>query len=581
MLPPNASNIALAQQELGKRNFKNVLKYAKRAQKEAPASPVPHNLAGIALSAMSRPSEAVKSFARAIRLNPNYAEARRNLAQTYLLMGRHESALLALQSVPETPDVLYIKAQGLAALMRKDEALATATRYIADTHEDKKGYKLRAYLRLQFGLIADALQDYDKVISIDPLDAETLTLMSLPLARHLRFDDALHCAQRAVEVDPVNISAHLRLAAQFSEMGRTEQSITQYRHVLSLEPAQAVALKALSELLKGEDLAVLEPQVANALSRVNKGSEDEAFLLLAHFNILFGRGEEEQADRVLVRANKIFAKRSPYNATTERASSQEILNRFTDVLTVDQQESTTPTPIFVLGLPRSGTTLVEAILGRNEHVVPLGERGTIGFLLEETIHRGLPFTAHEARAMRDEDIRLLPALPANAQAYVDKMPGNFRLVGFLKSIYPEAKFVNVRRDPRDIALSMFQAQFSGSALNYTYDLKAMAEHFNLYAQMMSHWHDVLPGQIHDIHYEAVVEDIERESRALADYCELNWSSQMASPNQTDTQILTMSANQLRRPVHKRSIGKWRDRQSLLAPFLQGLDPRLWPEVNQL
>ncbi len=156
MLPPNASNIALAQQELGKRNFKNVLKYAKRAQKEAPASPVPHNLAGIALNAMSRPSEAVKSFARAIRLNPNYAEARRNLAQTYLLMGRHESALLALQSIPETPDVLYIKAQGLAALMRKDEALATATRYIADTHEDKKGYKLRAYRRLQFGLIADA-----------------------------------------------------------------------------------------------------------------------------------------------------------------------------------------------------------------------------------------------------------------------------------------------------------------------------------------------------------------------------------------------------------------------------------------
>lgn len=581
MVLPNASNIALAQQELAQRRYKNVLKYAKRAQKEAPASPVPQNLAGIALSAMSRPTEAVKSFKRAIRLNPSYADARKNLAQTYLLMGQHESVLLELQSVPATPDVLYIKAQGLAALMRKQEALAAATRYIADTHEDKKGYKLRAFLRLQFGLIADALEDYEKVIAIDPMDVETLTLMSLPLARHLRFDDAFHCAQRAVELDPASIDARLRLAAQLSEMGKTEQSITQYRHVLSLEPSQAAALKALSEMLKGEDLAVLESQLADALSHVNKGSEDEAFLLLARFNILSDKGTQEQADRDLVRANRFFAKRSPYNSKTERASSEGILKRFPDVLTVDQDVSTSPTPIFVLGLPRSGTTLVEAMLGRNEHVVPLGERGTIGFLLEETIHRGLPFSSHEMKALRDEDIRLLPALPDDAQAYVDKMPENFRLVGFLKSIYPASKIVNVRRDPRDIALSMFQAHFSGSALNYTYDLRAMADHFNLYAHMMSHWHEVLPGQIHDIHYEALVEDIESEGRALADYCGLTWSPQMASPNQTDSQILTISANQLRRPIHKQSIGKWQDRQTLLAPFLQGLDHRLWPEVSQL
>ena len=579
MLLRNASNIVLAQQELGKRNFRNALKYAVRAQKDAPASPVPHNLAGIAHSAMSSPVEAVKSFRRAIRLNPSYADARRNLAQTYLLLGQHENALRALHATPETPDVLYIKAQALAGVMRKQEALEAATRYIADT-QDKKGYKLRAYLRLQFGLIADALEDYDKVIAMDPLDAETLTLMSLPLARQLRFDDALHCAQRAVEIAPTNISAGLRLAAQFSEMGRTEPSIARYRQVLSLDPLQAVALKALSEMLMGDDLAALEPRVADALARVSKGSEDEALLLFAQFNILSGKGADEQADRYLVRANRLLAKHSPYDAKAERAASEGIWERFPDALPAVPAVGTSPVPIFVLGLPRSGTTLVEAVLGRNEHVIPLGERGTIGFLLEETIQQGLPFTAHEIKALRNEDLRLLPPLPAGTQAYVDKMPENFRLVGFLKSIYPEAKIVNVRRDPRDIALSMFQAHFSGAALNYTYDLKAMADHFNLYARMMSRWHDVFPGQIHDIRYEALVEDIEREGRALADYCGLPWSPRMATPDQTDAQILTLSANQLRRPVHKQSIGKWRKREALLAPFLQGLDTRLWPEVGR-
>lgn len=573
------SNIVLAQQELAQRRFKNVLKYARKAQKEAPHSPVPENLAGIAFSAMSRTGEAVNSFKRAILLDPSYAEARKNLAQTYLLMGQYENALLALYTVPETPDAVYLKAQGLAALKRKQEALAAATQYIAGNQEDKAGYKLRAFIRLQFGLIADALEDYEKVISIDPQDAETLTRMSLPLARHLRFDDALNSALRAVEIDPDNISAQLRLAAQFSEMGRTEQSIAAYTHVLSLEPSQAGALKALSEMLSGDDLAELELQVADALSRVGKGSEDEAFLLFARFHILSGKGAREQADRDIIQANNFFANRSHYNAKAEREAAEGILKRFPDVLAPKQEIRSAPTPIFVLGLPRSGTTLVEAMLGRHAKVVPLGERGTIGFLLEETIHRGLPFTAHEIQELRAEDLRLLPELPVDAQAYVDKMPANFRIVGFLKSIYPESKIVNVRRDPRDIALSMFQAHFSSSALNYTYDRKAMSDYFNLYARMIQHWHRVFPGQIYDIHYEALVEDIEGEGRKLAGHCGIEWNSQMASPDQTTSQVLTMSANQLRKPIHTQSIGKWRDRQKLLAPFLQGLDHALWPEVE--
>jgi tetratricopeptide (TPR) repeat protein len=569
----------LAQQELAQRRFKNVLKYARKAQKEAPHSPVPENLAGIALSAMSRMGEAVNSFKRAILLDPSYAEARKNLAQTYLLMGQYENALLALHAVPETPDAVYLKAQGLAALKRKQEALAAATQYILGNQEDKIGYKLRAFIRLQFGLIADALEDYEKVISIDPQDAETLTRMSLPLARHLRFDDALNSALRAVEIDPDNISAQLRLAAQFSEMGKTEQSIAAYRHVLSLDPSQASALKALSEMLSGEDLAELELQVADALSLVGKGSEDEAFLHFARFHILSGKGAREQADRDIIQANNFFANRSHYNAKGEREAAEGILKRFPVVLPPKQEIRTAPTPIFVLGLPRSGTTLVEAMFGRHAKVVPLGERGTIGFLLEETIHRGLPFTAHEIEELRAEDLRLLPELPVDALAYVDKMPANFRIVGFLKSIYPECKIVNVRRDPRDIALSMFQAHFSSSALNYTYDRKAMSDYFNLYARMMQHWHKVFPGQIYDIHYEALVGDIEGEGRKLAGHCGIEWNSQMASPDQTTSQVLTMSANQLRKPIHTQSIGKWRDRRKLLAPFLQGLDHALWPEVE--
>lgn len=569
----------MAQQELGQQRFKTALKYAKKAEREAPKSPVPHNLSGIAYSAIGKPIDAVKCFQQAIRLKPDFEDARKNLAQTYLLMGQHENALLALHKVSATPDTFYIKAQAYAALAQKEAALDAAGQFIASAPQNKRGYKLRAFIRLRCGLIADALEDYEKAREIDPQDAETLVLMSLPLARHLRSEDALDVASRAVAIDPNNMTAQLRLAAQYSEMGERNQSTERYRHILTKDPEQASALKSLSELVSGDALVELERPVADALAHVKKGSEDEAYLLLARANIFARKGDRARSDRDVTRANRFFAKRSPYLAKPERELADQILARFPTSTPVGLDSTTDLRPIFIVGLPRSGTTLVEAMLGRNTMVMPLGERGTLGFLLEETLTKGLPFGPREIEKFKAEDRRLLPSIPNGTTAYVDKMPENYRLIGFLKTIYPESRIVNVCRDPRDIALSMFRAHFAGSALNYTYDLRAMAERFNLYARMLAHWHKVFPDQIYDLHYENLVKDIEGEGRKIAQFCNLEWLPEMASPEQTISQVLTMSANQLRVPVHSKSVGKWKEQHLLLEPFIKGLDPTLWPSVE--
>lgn len=555
MLSPHGSNLAMAQQDLGQRRFKSAIKHAKKAQREAPRSPLPQNIMGIANSAIGQHVEATNCFHRAIRLGPDFNDAKKNLAQTYLIMGQHEKVLLALRSLPATLDVYYLKAQAFAALLQKKDALDAAGQFIANAPEDKRGYKLRAFIRLQFGLIADALEDYEKASEIDPQDVEILRLMSLPLARHLRTDDALNVVLRAVEIDPQDISVQLRLAAQYSEMGKRERAIAQYRHILTLDPVQASALKALTELLQGDALAELQVFVDRALGKAKKGSEDQAFLNFARSNVLAAKGDRERADQGIAKANRFFAKRSPYLAEIEQELADKILARFEVPVAVGSEDMSNPRPIYVIGLPRSGTTLVEAMLGRNDRVIPMGERGTLGFLLEETIARELPFGQDEIEKFRAEDVRLLPSIKEGTEAYVDKMPENYRLLGFLKSIYPESKIVNVCRDPRDIALSMFRAHFSGSALNYTYDLQAMAERFNLYAHMMAHWRKVLPDQIYDVQYEVLVNDIEGEGRKLAAFCELEWSTKMASPQETQSQVLTMSANQLRVRVHNQSVGR--------------------------
>jgi hypothetical protein len=212
-------------------------------------------------------------------------------------------------------------------------------------------------------------------------------------------------------------------------------------------------------------------------------------------------------------------------------------------------------------------------------VAPLGERAAAGILLKPLIDADLPFAAEAVAAFRAGDRRLLPELADGTTAYVDKMPENHRLVGFLKTAYPAARVINLRRDPRDIALSMWRGHFSGTALSYTYDLQAMAHRFNLYAETMAHWHAVCPEGLMDLSYEAMARDVEATSRTLAAFCGLDWTPAMARPDLSEAQVLTLSATQLRQPVHTRSIGKWRAHAEMLKPFVDGLDPALWPELS--
>lgn len=178
-----------------------------------------------------------------------------------------------------------------------------------------------------------------------------------------------------------------------------------------------------------------------------------------------------------------------------------------------------------------------------------------------------------------EDCARLPDLPAGSMAYVDKMPENFRLLGFLLTAYPGARAINLYRDPRDTALSLWQEHFSGTALNYAYDMVGMAHRFNEYARLMMHWRALFPGRVLDMPYAELAADPAQVSRRVAAFCGLDWAAEMADPVRDAGPVLTASATQLRQGVHTRSVGRWRQHAEMLTPFVQALDPGLWPEIG--
>jgi tetratricopeptide (TPR) repeat protein len=572
------ADIAAAQAHLQQGRFKPALKAAKSALRKQPKSAPAANLAGIALGRMGDHRDAAAMFQRAAKLDPGFADPRRNLAQTLILLGQPDpAATLARRLAERDPGdaaAWYLLAQAEMALGRLGDAATAANHAVAADPRQARALNLRALLHDRLGRPTEAIADFRAALAINPNDIDTLVNISLPLARQLHTDEALAAVRRAVALAPSHVGAGLRLAAQLAELGDADAAADEYRRVLAFAPGQPDAIEQLAQLQDVTANRALEPIARAALRTVPKTSQARASLLfaLAHIAAQAGDGDAALAD-----ANAAMAALLPYDAAADRALNADLLGRFPALVTGTATPG--PRPIYVLGLPRSGTTLTEAILGAHPQVAPLGERASAGILLGRVISEHLPFDAAAIAAFVEGDRRMLPDLPDDTIAWVDKMPENYRLIGFLLTAYPQARIVHVTRDPRDTALSQWRGHFSGTALNYTYDLTAMAQRFNLYAQAMAHWHRLFPGAILDLSYEAMVADVDAVSRQLADFCGLDWDPAMARPDRAAGQVLTLSAGQLRQPVHARSVGKWRRHANMLAPFIAGLDPGLWPGIG--
>ncbi len=577
------TDLVAAQQALQAGQFKRAHKIAKGMVRAVPKSPVPPNVAGIALSGMGKTQDAIVQFKKALQIAPDFHDARRNMAQTLLTMGRAETALSMLQrlseTVPDDPDTLYLLAQATAQAGSGVQAIEIASQMVAAAPKDVRAWKLRAQLRLARGMEMDSIADLEHALTLNPNDAVALTEISLPLARQLRTQEARQAAERAVAAAPDYFPARMRLATSYVEEGRNDLAEAQLQAVLSRDANHAFALEQLSAIAGPDALEALQRPTEKALAAARKRTEDRASLEFALARIAEAAGNRKAAAASRQAANATMAAVRPYDAAADTALTDRLLARFAEALVPAGDPQGDPRPIYVVGLPRSGTTLTEAILGAHDKVLPLGERGTPGALLQDIINRDLPYDAAAIAAFRSEDLRQLPGAVQGMAAYVDKMPENYRLIGFLMAAYPDARVVSVRRDPRDIALSMWRAHFSGSALSYSYDLKAMAHHFNQYARMMAHWRSVFPERILDLDYEDLVTEVDATGQRLAAFCGLDWQPAMARPDLAVGQVLTVSATQIRQPVHSRSVGAWQKEADLLRPFMAALDRDLWPQAQ--
>ena len=414
-----------------------------------------------------------------------------------------------------------------------------------------------------------------------PQDPRPCVALGNILLKTGRQRDALAIYDIALRRDPNSADAHFNAGVALTMLGELEGARTATQNALKLDPYMTGYYQLASlGALKTDDPAIthLESMLDDAKAST-EARIDAGFALARAFD---DAGDTGRAFPALVKANGLKRATLSYDIGVDEMRidriaalfSKDFFSRFAGM------SDSKLAPIFIFGMPRSGTTLVEQMLAGHRDVEAGGEQSamvdTARWIGEAWGKRGeaAPGTDEQVRA----DIRNIVAMYTQATArlqgrkahFTDKLPGNFMFLGLIHLMFPEARLIHCKRDPVDTSLSCYQRLFS-SDVPYSYDLMELGQYYRLYERLMQHWHTVLPpGRILDVEYESLVADPEGGLRRISAFCGLEYQASCLDFQNVKRSVTTASAVQVRKPLYKTSVQRWKKYGSQLNPLLRAL-----------
>lgn len=456
----------------------------------------------------------------------------------------------------------------LAGQRRYDEALQAFLEALACRPADPEIHANLGHLLLTTGCVTAALQIYEAALERAPGSARAHFNYAAALRAAHRDEAAIVHYRAAIALRPDYLDARNNLANALASLGRLDEAAALLRSAIALAPGQPRLYGNLVHLVH---MTADDPAVA-ALEALAPEALDEADRLQLHFALgkaYADLGRPAEALDQLQRGNALRRQRSGYDETATLALFDRIEAVFTPELVRAGRDAglASPLPIFVVGMPRSGTSLIEQILASHPDVVGAGELRAIADAVAGLAYpESLP-TLVETDGLRGfarDYLARLSGLAPSGQRVVDKMPGNFLNLGLIHLALPGARILHIRRDPIDTCLSCFMTLFAHGH-EYSYDLAELGRYWRAYDRLMAHWHRVLPpGTILDVDYAAVVGDFDGEIRRVLAFCGLAWDDACRDFHRTARPVHTASAAQVRRPLYRKPQGLWQAYRGLLG-----------------
>ena len=585
-----------------------------------PEDPDALNLLGVIAHERGRPVRAVQLLSKAVRVKPSFPEAFTNLARSQRAAGDLEGAIYSARRATElNPNLAEAHIQlGRALLDAGDDsgsaaasraAMALAPRSL-DAHvnlgaaltklkaweEAARAYQQAHVLKpdrpetlIDFGsalielhLFDDARRCFEKAALLAPADARAHAGLAVTLKRDQLVAEAVAACRQCLSLDPDRTDIWIILGGSLASLGRFAEAAEAYHRAQALEPDSAEASRGLvvvgqlvpnqTEIARLRSLAADEAQDATervsagfALGRLfdDAGDFDPAFQFYAGANRLARKLREEGG--------------KGFNRQEFQRQIGWYIENFTPETFARAREWGNPSklPVFIVGMPRSGTTLTEQIAASHPRVFGAGERpeiGRIGVGLAggEVMRGPAKWDPKAVRLEAETHIHRLQIMGGGADRVTDKMPDNVFWLGLIAMLFPRARIVLCRRDLRDVCLSCYFQHFT-AGLPWTHDLSDLAFRANETERLVAHWRRVLPMPILDLQYETLVADLEGQSRRLIAFLGLEWDPACLAFHETERQVLTASLWQVRQPLYSSSVGRWQNYRDHLGPLLTELE----------
>lgn len=581
-----ANNLGIAYYD--REDYERAAECYRRAIQQDPDFSDAYSNLGNALRAQKKPDEAIAAYTRAIELRPGFADAYSNLGTGLRDAKRSADAETAYRKAltfkPHSSTILNDLALAVMDQKRHQDAIAILRRSLDFDPKNPRSYVYLGTALNEEERSDEAIAAADHALSLEPDNAEALNLKGRALLDQNRPEPAMTLFRRVTELKPDSADAYNNIGNALKELGRPEEATQACHRALEIDPKSVGAFLNLADIKSFKSVGDPDLNAMEALAKdMGALKEDEQMVL--HFALSKAYADLKrhgEAFHHMREGNTRKRKEIEY----DEAATLGIFDRVRAIFTPELVRAKTglghPTelPIFVLGMPRSGSTLVEQILASHPQVCGAGELKDFDTVVK-AVHGPdgtvLPypefvsvFQAEHFQGMARQYLDRLAKYSTAASRITNKMPSSFFYVGLIHLAMPKARIVHTMRNPVDTCVSCYSKLFAGLQ-SFTYDLGELGRYYRKYEELMAHWRTVLPADsMLEIQYEEVVEDLETQARRIVAYCGLEWDDACLDFHKVQRPVKTASALQVRRPIYKSSVGRWEVYRDGLAPLLKEL-----------
>ncbi len=582
------SNLSMALEAKG--DLEAALSHGRKATELKPQYAEAHSNLGIALRSSGRLDDAIIEWKKAVEIRPDHFMSQTNLGIALAERGELDAGLAACRRCVEINPNYALGYLNLGVVLQKRGDLIgaiVAWRKAAILKPDLAMAHANLGLALaRKGDLENALAACLRAIELAPNSAEVHFNLAVIHGIRNEAQKAIAECQRAIELRPGYADVHACLGDQYQSIGEMAKAEESYRMALRAKPAHALAREQLATILRGtlpeNDLAPMEELLADA----KLANESRWHLLFGLAQVFDARGQYPRAAEKLAEAHslksaQLRANGLGFDAKEQSGYVQQIIDAFSAEFfaRLSGAGSDSIRPVFVFGLPRSGTSLIEQILASHSAIHGAGELRLAGHTFsalpritgsrQSVVECVKLLDAKSIAQLAKEHLDKLQAIDGGKSArIIDKWTDNYLHLGLLATLFPRATFIHCRRELCDVAVSCWMSDFHN--ITWADEVENLAARFGHYLRLMSHWRATLPAKIHEVRYENVVTNQESEARRLVDACGLEWEPACLDFHKTTRPIHTAAATQVRQPVHTRSVGRWKNYQKDLAHLFAAL-----------